>query len=89
MLIKFKSFEFWLYGLFSALIGGASTAVAAKIVLPNTIVDFEDFWKLAVSSGVINAVFYLKQSPLPKIESEAQNEKQNPPVTPTVNPPTS
>lgn len=69
MLIKLKSFEFWLYGLISAIIGGSTTAIAAKIVLPNSIIDFNDMWKLALTSGFVNAVFYLKQSPLPKLST--------------------
>lgn len=65
-MIKLKSFEVWFYGLLAAIIGGAATALAAKLVLPNTIVDFNDMWKLAMTSGLINAVFYLKQAPVPK-----------------------
>lgn len=65
-MIKLKSFQFWLYGLLSAVIGGSTTAIAAKMVLPNAIVDFNDMWKLALTSGLINAAFFLKQSPLPK-----------------------
>lgn len=63
----------WVYGLGSAAIGGAATAVLAMVVEPGTF-NFEgglaSLAKLAVGGGLINAAMYLKQSPLPALQAK-------------------
>jgi hypothetical protein len=66
----------WIKGLLAALIGGSATSVSAKIVLPNTIIDWEDIWKLAVCSGIINVCFYLKNSPVPEDETNVWKKEE-------------
>ena len=69
----------WIYGLFSGFIGGGASAVVssgvAAMLAPdkfNPTSDFKNFVLLAGSSfianGVMNAFFYLRQSPLPPPE---------------------
>jgi hypothetical protein len=79
--MKLHSIETWVYGLFSALIGGAATAVSMIVVDPMTY-NLHDGWRklieVALVSGIMSAAFYLKQSPLPKDEDEGP--KLPPPV---------
>ncbi len=62
--------EKWIHGLGSAAIGGAATAITVIILDPLTF-NLSDGWlnvcKAALVSGVVNAAFYLKQSPLPTL----------------------
>ena len=67
-------FEGWLYGLVAALIGGGASAVSGGIAV--TMIDPKDFgasWKTIqlmgvtfLISGMMNAFYYLKDSPVPK-----------------------
>lgn len=68
----------WLYGLLAGFIGGGAGAIAAGVAV--TIIDPQNlgpttskFWTLILvvflSNGVLNAAAYLKQSPLPAVNS--------------------
>lgn len=69
----FKNTNRWLYALLKTGIGGAAggltTSLAAKLAMPNTIVDFSDVWRLALcgaaTSFILNTGYYLAKSPLP------------------------
>lgn len=69
----------WIYGLLSGFIGGGAAAVVAggvaAILAPdkfNPTTDFKNFIILTgttfLANGILNAMFYLKQSPLPPPE---------------------
>lgn len=62
----FKNTRKWLYALLQTVIGGAATSLAAKLALPNTIVDWNDWWKVAGFMAASNLVFFLAKSPLPE-----------------------
>jgi hypothetical protein len=81
------NWKHWLHGLIAAFIGGGAAAVAATVganlIAPqefNLGAQIGNFIKLAGTSflvnGILNAVFYLKQSPLPPDDPE-------PPTKPT------
>lgn len=58
----------WLYGLFSAFMGGGASAVSAMVIDPvkfNMADGFSNMLSMWVVSGLISAALYLKQSPLP------------------------
>lgn len=60
----------WTKGLVAAVITGVSSAVGAMIVDPTSFnlsdpAAFERVKSVAVAAGVIGALAYLKQSPLP------------------------
>jgi len=61
----------WLHGLASAVIGGVATSLTLVIVDP-LVFNFDDggvrLLKVTVASGIVNAAFYLKQSPLPSVD---------------------
>jgi hypothetical protein len=69
----------WLHGLGAAVIGGASTAVGGALGATVAGVDVfaVQFWKIvggaAVFGGLMNAIAYLKQSPLPGARSGADD----------------
>jgi len=66
-----KSAGIWAHGLGSAAISGVSTAIAAALVAPETfnINDgLNQLLQLGLVGGIIGAVNYLKQSPLPPID---------------------
>ena len=76
---SFKNPHVWLYGLVAAAIGGGATSVSAWIgmvaaqqmganVVP---VDFNALKIIFISGCVVNLFFYLKQSPLPPLDSDA------------------
>jgi len=87
--------EGWLYGLGSAVIGGGAAsvtcAISASMLKPdafNLTSQLKDTLLLMgatfIINGAINMFFFLKQSPLPKIEEETtitttvtHNEKTN------------
>ena len=58
----------WLKGLLSAVIGGISNSVVLMIADPKTF-NLQDGLKnlgtVAVTSAIVSAAMYLKQSPLP------------------------
>jgi hypothetical protein len=64
-----KNTEVWLYNLLFAAIGGASNSVAAMFIAPETfnIKDFKKLLQLFLAGALISTIFYLKQSPLPKL----------------------
>lgn len=80
--MNWKSIEFWLYGLASAFIGGFSSALAAYVGGPVAKdigidvkpLDLKQSAMVAVSAGIISAAFYLKQSPLPKINGNGNGQ---------------
>jgi hypothetical protein len=59
----------WLYTLVSYFIGGASSALAAALALPQdvnwTAAGLTNAWHVAFMGGLVPALIYLKQSPLP------------------------
>ena len=62
----------WAYSMGASVIGGAASTAAAMIVDPKAF-NFDDLpklGKLAIAGAVISLVFFLKQSPLPKINDE-------------------
>lgn len=66
--MKRKSIEVWLHGLGSAFIGGGATAISAMIIEPatfNLTTGLKSMAALALISGIVNASFYLRASPLP------------------------
>jgi len=74
-------FDGWIYGLVSATIGGGASAVtcavSAAMLKPeafNLQAQLKDTLLLMAATfiinGALNMFFYLKQSPLPKIEEE-------------------
>ena len=62
-----QSWNKWGKGLLAAVIGGAANAACASVVDPAAfgLGDLTKLGKLALASGVISMLFYLKQSPLP------------------------
>lgn len=65
----------WLHGLIAAMIGGAANSVCAGIVDPDsfnleTWAGFATVLKLFLVSGFLNAMFYLKNSPVPDLAYE-------------------
>jgi hypothetical protein len=77
----------WLYGLFSGFIGGGATAGTSFVGLAvgNAIspavheMDFKQLGTVFLSSGIVAALFYLKQSPLPQAEDSATKPPVEPP----------
>lgn len=58
----------WLHGLGSAAIGGGANAVTLMVLAPlqfNLQAGWKDLLIATLMSGLVNAAFYLKQSPLP------------------------
>ena len=68
MIAKLTDWRTWLRGLAAAVIGGAANAVTLMVVDP-TQFNFDSglpaLWKVAAVSAILNAAFYLKQSPIP------------------------
>lgn len=74
-----KTFEPWIKGLIAAFIGGAATSVTNVMVAPDTFnfhYGFTKLWQSALASGVFSICFYLKQSPVPKSDSQPETPKQ-------------
>ena len=62
------SWQNWLKGLLSAIIGGASNSVTTMIVAPESFNLQEGIGKLgtvALVSALVSAAMYLKSSPIP------------------------
>lgn len=71
--MNWKSWETWAHGLGSAFIGGSATAITVIIVDPlqfNIHAGLKNLLTAALVSGVVNAAFYLKKSPLPGDNNE-------------------
>jgi hypothetical protein len=73
----------WIYGLFSGFIGGGAAAVVssgvAAVLAPDKFSpanDFKNFIVLAgttfLANGLLNAFFFLKQSPLPPPDDDSK-----------------
>lgn len=63
-----KDWRIWAHGLLGAVIGGTATSLLAAFTFPEEIAkDLRKFGMFAVVSGIFHTLFYLKQSPLPKI----------------------
>ncbi len=65
--IKNMNFKTWFHGLVAAIVGGVATTVTVMVVDPVAF-NFGDLGKLgkvALISGIVNAAFYLRKSPLP------------------------
>jgi len=59
----------WIYGLVSAIIGGAANSIVVMAIDPLQFNFTDGIGKLgtvAAVSAIISAAMYLKQSPLPK-----------------------
>ena len=74
----------WLHGLGAAFIGGGANAVTVMAIDPMKF-NLQEGWKNLVTaflvSGIVNAAFFLKQSPLPPEDETPQNmdhKKENP-----------
>lgn len=82
-----SSVEVWLYGALSTFIGGGSSSAAAIVIDPQKFNIHEGLKNIAsmfVASGLISLLFYLKQSPLPKLPTKESNEKSNQAVNPPI-----
>lgn len=69
MLIKLKSVELWLYSIIAGFISGGATAGIMKLTMPNTIIDWKDFWHSWLVAGLVAVLPYLAKSPLPPIST--------------------
>jgi len=70
---KLANWRNWLRGLLAAAIGGAANATTLMVVDPlqfNFNTGMSALWKVSLVSAVLNAAFYLKQSPIPPSEEE-------------------
>lgn len=81
---KFTDWRTWVRGLAAAVIGGAANAVSMMVVDPQQF-NFDEgmpaLWKVALVSAIVNAAFYLKQSPIPprEVDSESGGLQPEPP----------
>ena len=58
----------WIKGLLSAVIGGVSNSVVLMIADPKTFnldTGIKNLGTVAITSAIVSAAMYLKQSPLP------------------------
>lgn len=70
-----QSCRLWIRGLLAAFIGGGATAASSwmGIAMANTVgmnipaLDWKALGIIFLSSGVFNALMYLKQSPVPAV----------------------
>jgi hypothetical protein len=73
MIISFKTFERWLYGLLEGVIAGVATTVASVFGVAAAngagvkvdALDLDQIVTVAVSAALVSAAMYLKKSPLP------------------------
>ena len=67
----------WAYGLLNAVIGGTATTVSAWLGIAGakaagldvSVMNFTALGSILVSAAITNLFFYLRQSPLPTIET--------------------
>lgn len=84
--------KYWLYGLGAATIGGAATAIGGALGASFAGVDVLTlaFWKIvvgaAVGGGLMNAVAYLKRSPLPSVLAGVPEQSGSSALAPADNP---
>jgi len=70
---NFKNPKVWLHGLIAAIIGGGANSVCASLVAPDSF-NIENgeclvrILKLFLISGTLNALFFLKENPLPSLK---------------------
>ena len=99
MSTRWKEPKAWLHGLLSGAIGGAAAAgtsalgtnVASTLGVPIHALDLKQLGVILVSSGMFNAMLYLKKSPLPEIEvsiiTKTVEEKKTVTTSTTSDPP--
>lgn len=77
--MSLTDWKLWAHGLVAALIGGTSTAISGAFADPaafNLTPDgIHRLGKLAIGGGILGAVAYLKQSPLPCKPQVAADQK--------------
>lgn len=82
---QFTSWRTWIHGFGATVIGGTASAGAAWLgnaaakaagvtELPD--LNLKSLGIILVSSGLLNAFLYLKQSPLPPLETETTDTQQ-------------
>lgn len=77
LLTKISSPRIWLHGLASAFIGGGASAITAdqglilaeRLGLNVVTLNLTEVGVVFLSSGIVSAAMYLKQSPLPPLKS--------------------
>ena len=82
-----KNIELWLYTALSTFVGGGASSVAAVVIDPqkfNLSDGLGNVGKMFLTSGIINVIFYLSKSPLPKLPSYEKPVSN--PVSPVVPP---
>lgn len=67
-----KRTELWFKSLIAAFVQGFAVSLSAAIIAPDTfnLKNYDKFLELAIASGVMGAVMYLKQSPVPRFVEE-------------------
>lgn len=73
IIIRAKSWKFWMHGLGSAIIGGVANSVFLVMVDPtkfNLQEGRKDLLMVAGANAIWSAALYLKQSPLPPVEEK-------------------
>lgn len=68
--MNWLSLELWLKGLLAAAITGAANCISVIIVdpdhfSPSAVGGFKKLGAIALGGGIVGAVMYLKQSPVP------------------------
>ena len=86
LLIKISYPRIWLHGLASAFIGGGASALTAdqglilaeRLGLNVVTLNLTEVGVVFLSSGIVSAAMYLKQSPLPPLKSaDSQSDQPN------------
>lgn len=80
LLTKISSPKVWLHGLASAFIGGGASAITAdqglilaqRMGLDVVTLNLTEVGVVFLSSGMVSAAMYLKQSPLPPLKPNDQ-----------------
>lgn len=84
---QITSWRLWIHGLGATVIGGSASAgaawlstVAAKAAGVTGVQELnaKSLGIILISSGLLNAFLYLKQSPLPALENETTTEPTKP-----------
>ena len=68
----------WIYGLTAAVIGSAANTIAATLGAGaiGDPLNMGQIWTIAITSAILGAAMYLKQSPLPAvIETKTETKK--------------
>jgi len=76
---KFTNWRVWWRGIQGAFIGGVANTVSAMIHDAEKF-NFSDgihpLWQFALTSGIVSAFLYLKQSPVPPEEEVIEDEEE-------------